>query len=398
MSLLAHPVIHPQLNKSHHQLYARANEFFTDSNIRSWLEPEHGFIKKSIWQEFAKLGFIGLSISEEYGGQAPLSNSNQAYCKELNSLVLREAMQNLSDNGLCLGFHVHNDVALQWLSVCPNIELKKTYLPKAAKGELIFCTCYTERDKNFTSHAIEDGNDLIINARKGFAVNGYHADCCMVTLNIGDSVQMVLVEKDRAGVEVTKLHQRLGNRSIDQADITFTEVRVPKTNIITANFAQRVFIWNHVMTYARFHVALDAYYLHQRVLQRLSQYILDKPVGGRALHTWPLQRESIARGQADLHLMRAGLINVFTQLDSRKLPVNLAAKVKYFSVAALERLARQACEMEGGMGYMYDGHFLNDYLQCLGLKFSTGSQTVMTEIADNAHQSKIKVAQLMENS
>src|SRR4029077_17729043 len=99
------------------------------------------------------------------------------------------------------------------------------YLPEMIAGRLVGCACDTEPGGPMASTATRDGGELVVNARKLYVVNGDNADLCFVTLRLDGEMATVLVEKERPGVRVLEVFDKLGTRAIDSATIEFAPVR-----------------------------------------------------------------------------------------------------------------------------------------------------------------------------
>jgi alkylation response protein AidB-like acyl-CoA dehydrogenase len=194
----------------------------------------------------------------------------------------------------------------------------------------------------------------------------------------------VLVEKERPGVRVLKVFDKLGTRSIDQAMLDFDGVRVPAANLSAKRGVRQLMHWNKVMTQARFLMCADACFLHRRLLDRMLEYGGGRIVDGRPLASWPVNRHALARAAADQELMQAGLLGSFELLESQRNAVAEVAALKWFCVDRTSRFAALCAELHGGAGYMWDSELLQGWAQILGLKQAGGSLTTMKSIAGQA--------------
>src|ERR671938_942557 len=83
-----------------------------------------------VFHRMGELGFLGLSIPEEYGGQG-----GDYYC----NLVLAEEMAGARCGGLAMGVAVHTDMATPPVFLFGTEEQKQRYLVPSIKGEKISC-------------------------------------------------------------------------------------------------------------------------------------------------------------------------------------------------------------------------------------------------------------------
>src|SRR5919106_6286811 len=130
----------------------RPHFIFTDEHERL-RESIHAFVVKELqphadrWEQdtfddwvfprMGELGFLGLSMPEEYGGQG-----GDYYC----NLVLAEEMAKSHCGGLTMGIAVHTDMATPPVFLFGTDEQKQRYLVPAIKGEKVSCLGITEPD------------------------------------------------------------------------------------------------------------------------------------------------------------------------------------------------------------------------------------------------------------
>jgi len=373
--MLDHPLIAEHLTPAHHKLRQRAGGYFTAERLAGLRRSPDGFLKKEAWPEFGRQGFLGVSLPQELGGQG---------LGLTGSLILNEAFSRVGDLGLTLGMHVHNEITVYWLATTEEEALRKKFLPEMLAGRLLGCTCDTEPEGRVESTAVRDGRDLVIHGRKIYIVNGYNSDLCFVSLLLDGEMATVLVEKDRPGVSVTKVFDKLGTRVIDSALLEFEGVRVPAEHVVSRRGLQQLMHWNMVMTRARFLIAADACFVQGHLLEGMLAYGKERLIGRRALARWPINRHAIAHAAADHALMRSGLVDLFRVMNERRYPVAEAAAVKWFCVDRTARFARLCAELQGGAGYMHESQFLTAYAQVLGLAMAGGSPTTMRVIANGA--------------
>jgi alkylation response protein AidB-like acyl-CoA dehydrogenase len=371
---LDHPAFERRFTPEHRELREHARSYFQAPRLREWL-GEGGHLAKSQWRELGRQGFLGLSLPRELGGRG---------LGLLGAMILSEATSELGDLGISLGLHCQSEITGHWLATAHGEETRDRYLPEMIAGRLVGCACDTEPGRQMESTAVRDGGELVVHGRKLYVVNGFNADLCFVTLKLDGEMATVLVEKDRPGVRVLKVFDKLGTRAIDSAMIDFDQVRVPAANLSAKRGVRQLMHWNKVMTVARFLMCADACFLHGRLLARILEYGGTRIVDGRSLASWPVNRHALARAAADQELMRAGLLDRFEQLEKNRNAVAEVAALKWFCVDRTSRFAALCAEMHGGAGYMWDSEFLIAQAQILGLKMAGGSLTTMKAIAGQA--------------
>jgi len=359
---------------AHEQLLRRAQQFFTPDRLAGWRDGNGGALTDRAWRDVAQYGFLGVGLPREHGGQG---------LGVLGSVLLSEAMAQLGDGGVLLSMHVHNDVAGHWLADA-DADLRQRYLPRLLDGTAVACQCDTDPSEDEPTTATRTDDEIVIRGSKLFVINGDSAGLCFVSVQLDGTSAIVMVEKDRPGVAVAKVYNKLGTRTADSARVEFDDVRVPVAHVLSrGNIGQRL-RWNRVMSRLRYLIAVDAYLIHQRLLDRIVRYSTQRPLGGRSLAAWPVNSHALARARADQELMAAGIAGLIDQLDGTTVPVPEVASLKWFSVDRACALAALCCDLEGGAGYMWDSPSLLDYAQLRGLRMAGGSQTTMLTIANHS--------------
>ncbi len=130
-----------------------------------------------------ELGFLGLSVPEQYGGQGGDYYAN---------LVLAEEMAGAHSGGLAMGVAVHTDMATPPILAFGTEEQKQQYLAPAMRGEKIASIGITEPDAGsdvagIKTRAVHDGDEWVINGSKTYITNGIRADFIVLMTKTGDA-------------------------------------------------------------------------------------------------------------------------------------------------------------------------------------------------------------------
>ena len=181
-----------------------------------------------VFPRMGELGFLGLSMPEEYGGQGGDYPCN---------LVLAEELVHAKCGGLAMGLAVHTDMATPPILAFGTEEQKQQYLAPAIRGEKISCLGITEPDAGsdvagIRTHAKHDGDDYVINGSKTYITNGHRADFIVLVTKTDpdagyDGFTLFLVDMDAPGVTREKRLEKLGMHASDTALLAFQDVRVP---------------------------------------------------------------------------------------------------------------------------------------------------------------------------
>jgi alkylation response protein AidB-like acyl-CoA dehydrogenase len=176
-----------------------------------------------------RMGAFGMKISTEYGG---LGFSQVEYAR------IMELIGSLDGNIAAL-LSAHQSIGVpQPLKLFGSPELKKKYLPKCAAGA-ISAFALTEPQvgsdpARVATTAELRGDTYIINGSKLWCTNGTIAELLVVMAAdpATRKISAFVVETAWDGVEVAYHSRFMGLKAISNAVIRFTNVRVPRENLI----------------------------------------------------------------------------------------------------------------------------------------------------------------------
>ena len=176
-----------------------------------------------------ELGAFGMKIPTGYGG---LGLSQPEYDKVMK--LLGSTCANLA---ALLSAHQSIGVP-QPLKEFGTEEQKRKFLPRIAKGA-ISAFALTEADVGSDparlSTTLEDrGDHYLLNGEKLWCTNGTFAEIIVVMGRNPSSgaISAVVVEMDSPGVQVVQRCRFMGLRALGNAVLRFTDVKVPKENLI----------------------------------------------------------------------------------------------------------------------------------------------------------------------
>ena len=197
-----------------------------------------GEIPEAYVQELREMGAFGIKIPTEYGG---LGLSYSSYVKAM-------AMVTSKDGSLTALLSAHQSIGLpQPLKLFGSDEQKQRFFPRLAKGA-ISAFALTEVDAgsdpaNMHAHAepSADGKFFTLNGEKLWCTNGTRAELFVVMARTPDAVvngkprkqiTAFIVEASWPGVEVVHRCRFMGLKAIENGVIRFSNVRVPRENIL----------------------------------------------------------------------------------------------------------------------------------------------------------------------
>ena len=196
------------------------------SLARAMEKDELGY-PPELWKKMAELGWFGLALPEEHGGQGmPLTYL---------AIIVEEAGRAIAPVPL------HSTMAAA-LTIAEHgtAEQRRGILPAVSRGELALTWALTEADPRLTPEGVrlearEEGDDLVLSGTKMFVDNFSVAHKCLVVCRTSEAssenegLTVLLVDAGSAGISYNTLVTLAKDR---QCRVTFDNVRVPKTNVL----------------------------------------------------------------------------------------------------------------------------------------------------------------------
>src|SRR5687767_6726358 len=235
---LIHP--HPEDDPAE---VARAKPFM--DKLRAFMErvdsdeiDRTGHIPEPLVQELREMGAFGIKIPREYGG---LGLSQMSYIRAMEIVTSK-------DGSLTALLSAHQSIGVpNPLKLFGTEDQKKKFFPRLAKGA-ISAFALTEVDAGSdpanmrtTATPTEDGKYFILNGDKLWCTNGTRAELLVVMARTPDKqidgkgvrqITAFIVDASMPGVEVVHRLRFMGLKAIENGVIRFTNVKVPRDNIL----------------------------------------------------------------------------------------------------------------------------------------------------------------------
>jgi len=216
------------LTEEQEMLKKTARDFLVDKCSKKFVkqmeESETGY-SRELWQEMAKLGWMGLAFPEKYGGG------------DMNFLDLAVLLEEMGR--ACLSGPFFSTVILGGLPILDvgSEEQKQEYLPKLISGEKIFTLALTEPGyqnydaSSVTVEATPDDGKYVINGIKLFVPDAHIADylLCVTRSKPENGITIFLAETENPRINCTVLKTIAGDKL---CEVVFDRMPVPKANVL----------------------------------------------------------------------------------------------------------------------------------------------------------------------
>ncbi|MGW7586020.1 acyl-CoA dehydrogenase family protein [Kitasatospora sp. NPDC054768] len=341
---------------------------FTDREIvpyaAEWDRAES--VDRAIVGKLAKVGFLGLTIPEEYGGSG---GDHLAYC-----LVLEELGR--GDSAVRGIVSVSLGLVGKSVNAFGTEEQKRHWLPRLTSGESLACFALTEPGTgsdaaDLTTRAVRDGDHWLISGAKTFITNGTWADVALVFARTGGDgpqerghrgITAFLVPTDLPGFTRTEIHGKLGLRGQATAGLSFEDVRVPDTARL-GEVGKGFTVAMAALAKGRMSVAAGCVGIARACLEAAVRYAGEREQFGKPIAAHQLIQELLAGIAVDVEAARLLTWKVADHIE-RGLPFATESSVaKLYASEAAVRAANNALQVFGGYGFIDEypvGKYLRD--------------------------------------
>ncbi|WGP09231.1 acyl-CoA dehydrogenase family protein [Streptomyces sp. SH5] len=318
-------------------------------HVVAWDRAEN--VDRSIVGKLGELGFLGLTVPEEYGGSG---GDHLSYC-----LVTEELGR--GDSSVRGIVSVSLGLVAKTIASWGSEEQKRQWLPRLTSGEAIGCFGLTEPGTgsdagNLVTRAVRDGGDYVINGTKMFITNGTWADVVLLFARTNDSpghrgVSAFLVPADTPGLSRRTVHGKLGLRGQATAELVLQDVRIPASCLLGPE-GKGFSIAMSALAKGRMSVAAGCVGIAQAAQDAAVRYAGEREQFGKAIARHQLVQELLSDIAVDVDAARLLTWRVADLIDRGQEFATAASKAKLYASEAAVRCANNALQVFGGYGYI----------------------------------------------
>ncbi len=306
--------------------------------------PSHELVK-----EFADMGYLGVNIPEDLGGQG-LGN--------LEALIVIEELGRISS---AIGFPVFESCVgpVRAIEKFACRELAEQVVPAVCAGEKVIAIAMSEPAAgsaltDLTTRAEVRDDHVVINGAKRWCSGGGHADGYLVYCRFSDqpgarSIGAVYVEKGSDGLTFGRPEHLMGFRGVPSCDLFFDNVEVPVRNVVVpeGGFKKLMAAFdlercgNATMALAQASAALD----------EVCDYTQEREQFGKPIVDFQAVQIKLAEMKMQVEAARLLIWRAAVDAEQGFPSISASSVAKCFANEIARSVTGNALQLMGGYGY-----------------------------------------------
>ena len=340
---------------------------------------KQGIVPRELWKEAGSLGLLCTDVDTAYGGGG---------VEDFRHLVIiDEEVARAGTTGV--GFGLHNVVVVPYFKKYATAEQKQRFLPGMAAGELITAIAMTEPGTGsdlggVSATAIDQGDHYLLNGTKTFITNGINADLVIVVAKTDPAaghkgMSLLIVERGMQGFERGRNLDKMGLKAQDTAELHFTDVRVPKDNLLGEEGMGFVYLME-ALPQERLGIAVSSQAGAEAAFEITLDYCKQREAFGKPIGSFQHSRFQLAEMKTAVTVSREFIDQCITEHNAGGLSVQRAAMAKYWATDLLNDVVDRCVQLHGGYGFMWEYPIARAFVDARVTAIYGGTNEIMKEI------------------
>jgi butyryl-CoA dehydrogenase len=306
-----------------------------------------------ILKKMGELGFMGMMIPPEYGGEGADTISYV--------LALSEIAYSCASTAVVMS--VHNSIVCESIYHFGSENQKQRYLKPLAAGKIIGAFALTEPHAGSdpvaqTTTAVRDGDSYVINGAKRFISTGLNAGLVIVTAKTDETlrhkgISAFIVPRKTQGLIVGRTEDKMGLRASDTTDLLFEDCRVPAENLLGQEGDGFKIVMKGLDS-GRIGIAAQSVGVAQAALDAAVKYAKERDQFGQKICKFQGLRWIIADMATEIEAARQLMLSAASMKDRGEKYTAQASMAKLFASEMVNRITAKALQIHGGYGFIKD--------------------------------------------
>lgn len=316
----------------------------------------NGIVPKDFYLKLGELGVFGIEVPEEYGGAGETSFKYSAIVQE-----------ELARAGVTFGgSSVHVDLCLPYLMEYGNPQQKQRWLPGFVDGTIMFAIAMTEpgtgsdlAGMKTTAKLSEDCTHYVLSGAKTFITGGVNADRVIVCARTAPptsedrrhGISLFVVDTTLEGYSVGRKLDKIGLRTSDTAELSFTDVKVPAEDLLGEENKGFSYLGQN-LPQERLTIAVGAYSQAAAAVRFAQAYTQSRSIFGQTVASFQNSKFELAACKTKVDAMESSVDRGLELHDAGQLTSADAASLKLFCTEASSDVIDRCLQLHGGYGYI----------------------------------------------
>ena len=307
-------------------------------------------------KKMQKIGFMGIPVPKEYGGQG---------CDPLTyAMCVEELSKVCGTTGVIVS--AHTSLCVDPIMTYGTEEQKQKYLRPLASGEKLGAFGLTEPGagtdaQGVQTKAVLDGDEWVLNGSKCFITNGKVADVYII-IAVTDIVEdkkgrkkklfsAFIVEKGTPGFTFGTKEKKMGIRGSATYELIFQDCRIPKENLLGVQ-GKGFPIAMHTLDGGRIGIAAQALGIAEGALEATIEYVKERKQFGRAIAAQQNTQFVLADLATKVQAAQLLVYKAAMAKATQKVYSTEAAMAKLYAAEVAMEVTTKAVQLHGGYGYI----------------------------------------------
>lgn len=369
-------------------LFETEHEDFRRS-VRTFMEREvapnnekwdaDGIVPRDVWLKAGEAGILCFDVPEEFGG--PGIDDFRF------NVIVSEEQGRVGANGP--GFSVHTDIIVPYLIKLGTDEQKQRWLPGCVTGETITAIAMTEPGagsdlQGVRTSAVDKGDHYVLNGSKTFISNGILADLVIVVAKTNPDAghkgySLLVVERGMEGFERGRNLEKVGLHGQDTAELSFTDVIVPKENLLGEEGQGFIYLMMN-LPQERLIIAAQAAAACQYIYELCLDYAKTREAFGKPIGSFQHNRFLVADMATEARVVQTFIDDCVKKHLTGDLDTVGASMAKWWATELQNSMVTRGVQLHGGYGYMLEYPIARAFLDSRISTIYGGTTEIQKEI------------------
>jgi alkylation response protein AidB-like acyl-CoA dehydrogenase len=335
-----------QLSSEQRELVGTVRSLAREKFLGRVMKWQDGTFPWENMHDLAKIGVLGMSVPEQYGGSGlPVFDT---------ALVLEEVAKVCYATSMALMGEV--GVQVRVISTYAPENMKRDILPRVCSGEALLAVCMTEPHAgtdvaNYRTNTTIKGDRATVKGVKTLISRADEAEWFVVFSRIDgkpgrDGIGCVLVNRNTPGFSVTARYHTMGGENL--AEIQFEDCDVPVEQVVLreGGFRKLLSAFN-TQRCLNPSVSLG---LAEGAFEEAIKYARDRTAFGKPIGEFQGMRWKLSEMYRDIEVGRSMLYRACLTANPFPNPHEAAIAKMYCNEMAL-RVTSEAIQVHGGYGF-----------------------------------------------